>query len=113
LPGETPQPEPPPELSAIGARTPQQAILALNIPSIPDGQPFEYHLIASLTPSTSMRLAKIILQCRGRGTNALHLVTKEGVPLAELNTFLMKLGLPTPILVSPTEFHVLAHHAGL
>lgn len=64
------------------------------------------HVIHSskLSYGVMEKLAHLIMQCEGRGTQPLHLVTENGDAL---------LPLETPILVSAVEFKILAEQQGL
>ena len=74
-----------------------------------DGRPLDFRLDAPLTPDTMVNLAKLIVKYKNRGMTPLRIFTAEGTEL-DLNPFLAKLGVKTPILVEGAGFVAGARH---
>lgn len=103
-PTETPPPNkgtPVEQALAIASQSKEQ----FEPPKVTPKQPYRHVVHSSkLSYGVMEKLAHLIMKCEGRGTQPLHLVTEDGDPL---------LPLETPILVSATEFKILAGQQGL
>ena len=73
------------------------------------GSKLEYRINAPLTLETMLKLADIVRQCRGNGTDELHLLDAKG---RSLDVWRESFGHP-PVLVDGQSFHVLAEHYGI
>lgn len=92
-PGE-PEPGAPPASNGAASAFPSTVV----IPTLARGEPFVYTLHSStLSMRVQYKIAKVITQCRGRGTNPFRLVNERNEPLWD----------GEEILVNPVEVGIL------
>jgi len=98
--GDAPQPqeEPTPTL----APTPTETSIEVQIPRSSGGNHIFQVAKSRLSPDFAERLARVILKCRGRGTDLLRIETEDGEPILE-----------NPMKVSILEFQIIARYEGL